>query len=114
MSGWASSWMDTARRGVGEESPNKGWRSLGFRNYADYTITEQFREGIGKLLELADDSKLALMCAEQPYRRCHRQIISDYLSVKGHRVTHIVSKGKTQEHRMTSFAKIIAGELRYP
>jgi uncharacterized protein (DUF488 family) len=44
------------KKGLGEESANKGWRSLGFRNYADYTITEQFREGIGKLLELADDS----------------------------------------------------------
>jgi len=102
------------KKGLGEASPNKAWKSQGFRNYADHTMTEQFREGIAKLLELANDGKLALMCAEQLYWRCHRQIISDYLSVKGHRVTHIVSKGKTQEHRMTSFAKIIAGELRYP
>jgi uncharacterized protein (DUF488 family) len=99
------------KKGLGEESPNKGWRSLGFRNYADHTMTEQFREGVGKLLGLADDGRLALMCAEQLYWR--HSIISDYLTVKGHTVTHIVSKGKTQQHMMTSFAKNVDGELRY-
>jgi uncharacterized protein (DUF488 family) len=77
------------KKGLGEESPNKAWRRMGFRNYADHTMTEQFREGIRKLLELADDGRLALMCAEQLYWRCHRRIISDYLIVKGHTVTHI-------------------------
>lgn len=102
------------KKGLGEDSPNKGWRSLGFRNYADHTMTQEFREGIQKLLELAEDGKLVLMCAEQLYWRCHRRIISDYLTMKGHAVTHIVSKGKTQEHRITDFAKNTNGELRYP
>lgn len=102
------------KKGLGEESPNKAWKSQGFRNYADHTMTKQFREGIAKLLELADDGKPALTCAEQLYWRCHRRIISDYLTVKGQIVTHIVTKGKTQEHRMTSFAKNVDGELRYP
>ncbi len=76
-------------------------------------MTELFREGVEKLLRLADDGRLALMCAEQLYWRCHRRIISDYLNMKGHRVTHI-SKGKTEEHRLTSFAKTVDRELRYP
>jgi uncharacterized protein (DUF488 family) len=102
------------KRGLGEESPNKAWRSQGFRNYADHTTTEQFREGVKKLLKLAECGRVALMCAEQLYWRCHRRIISDYLTVKGHAVTLIVSKGKTEKHELTSFARAINGELRYP
>jgi len=102
------------KRGLGEESPNKAWRSMGFRNYADHTMTEQFRGGIRRLLELADDGRVAVMCAEQLYWRCHRRITSDYLMVKGHTVTHILAKGKTEEHSLTGFAKNVNGELRYP
>ena len=102
------------KKGLGEESPNKAWRSMGFRNYADYTMTEQFRGGIRRLLELADDGRVAVMCAEQLDWRCHRRIISDYLIVKGHTVTHILGQGKTEEHRLTGFAKDVNGELRYP
>jgi len=102
------------KKGLGEESPNKAWRGQGFRNYADHTITEQFRDGVKKLLELTESGRVALMCAEQPYWRCHRRIISDYLSVKGHAITHIVGKGKIERHELTSFARAINGELRYP
>jgi len=76
-------------------------------------MTEQFRDGVKKLLELAECGRVALMCAEQLYWRCHRRIISDYLSVKGHAITHIVGKRKIERHELTSFARAIDGELRY-
>jgi len=102
------------KKGLGEKSPNKAWKNQSFRNYADHTMTEEFGQGITELLELAKAGRLAFMCAERYYRSCHRQIISDYLTVKGHIVTHIVDEGETEEHRLTSFAKTINGELRYP
>lgn len=102
------------KKGLGENSPNKAWKSQGFRNYADFTMTEPFREGVGRLLELAETGSLAFMCAEQLYWRCHRRIISDYLKARGHSVTHIVWKGKPEEHELTRFAKIVEGKLRYP
>jgi uncharacterized protein (DUF488 family) len=102
------------KKGLGGESPNKAWQSESFKNYADHTMTEQFRDGVRRLLELSGDGNLAIMCAEQLYWRCHRRIISDYLKVKGHGVTHIISKGKTEEHQLSSFAKIADEELRYP
>lgn len=101
------------KKGLGEESPNMAWRSQGFRNYADYTLAEEFRDGIRRLLELAEKDTVALMCAERLYWRCHRRIISDYLSVKGNKVTHILDRGKTEEHKLTSFAESVNGELRY-
>jgi len=102
------------KKGLGEESPNMGWSSLGFRNYADRTITEEFRDGIGRLLELAEKDTVVFMCAERLYWRCHRRIISDYLVVKGHKVTHILDREKTEEHKLTAFAEVVNGELRYP
>ena len=102
------------KKGLGEDSPNKAWRSQGFRNYADYAMTGPFRDGIRRLLELAESSRLAIMCTEQLYWRCHRRIISDHLKAKGHAVSHILGKGETKEHELTSFAKSIDGELRYP
>ena len=102
------------KKGPGEKSPNKAWKSQSFRNYADHTMTEDFRKGITKLLELAQQSTVAFMCAEQYYRSCHRQIISDYLKVQDYSVTHIIGKGKTEEHELTSFSKAADGKLTYP
>lgn len=100
--------------GLGEESPNKAWRSQGFRNYADHTLTEEFRRGIEKLLSLAEQGRVAYMCAEKYYWSCHRRIISDYLKAKGHQIAHIIEKGETREHELTAFAEIKGGVLRYP
>jgi len=101
-------------KGLEEESPNKAWRSKGFRNYADHTLTEEFRTGIQKLLRCAEEEKVAYMCAERFYWRCHRRIISDCLKIQGHQITHIVDKGKTREHHLTNFAQARNGRLTYP
>ena len=102
------------KQDLGEESPNKAWTSKGFRNYADYTYTEEFLSGVNKLLSIAEKETTAYMCAERFYWQCHRRIISDYLKTKGYQITHIVDKGQTREHELTSFAKIEDGKLTYP
>lgn len=111
---WLGEELGGFRRAVLEDSPNKAWRAGGFRNYADHTMTTQFREGVRKLLKLAGKGEVAFMCAERQYWRCHRRIISDYLTVKGHVVIHIVEKGRLKLHKLTSFARVVNGELRYP
>lgn len=102
------------KKGLGEKSPNKAWDSEGFRNYADHTLTEEFERGIEKMLGLAENQKVAYMCAEKFYWQCHRRIISDYLKVKGHQIIHIVEEEKIVEHELTGFAKIKDGKLIYP
>lgn len=102
------------KRGLGEESPNKAWTSKGFRNYADHTLTREFREGIEKLLSLAEKQRVAIMCAEKFYWQCHRRIISDYLTVKGHQIIHIIDKEKEIGHKLPNFSEIKDGNLTYP
>ena len=46
------------------ESPNLGLENQGFRNYADYMLTDEFREGVETLLEVARRKRTAIMCAE--------------------------------------------------
>jgi uncharacterized protein (DUF488 family) len=71
-------------------SPNTLWRNRSFRNYADYALTDAFREGLAELLRLGQARTCAIMCAEALWWRCHRRIIADYLLNAGADVFHIL------------------------
>jgi uncharacterized protein (DUF488 family) len=86
-------------------SPNALWRSDPFRNYADYAMTEPFREGLAELRDLADAQVCAIMCAEVVWWRCHRRIVSDYLLAGGVEVEHIMGPGKIEPARLTPGAR---------
>ena len=101
------------RRKALPDSPNTAWRNEAFRGYADYMMTDAFRAGIQRLLELACRKRTAIMCAEALWWRCHRSLISDYLKAAGHTVIHILGDGKTEEHPFTSAATIVGGKLSY-
>lgn len=101
------------RRRTHKDSYNTGLRNASFRGYADYMETDSFREGIDQLLEVAGSSRTAIMCAEALWWRCHRSLVSDYLTSKGIEVIHILTAAKTELHRYTSAARIIEGELTY-
>lgn len=101
------------RRKVDPDSKNIAWRHPAFRGYADYMETEDFEKGIRELISLATKKRVAYMCSEAVWWRCHRSMISDYLKAKGWNVMHIMAEGKEQEHPYTSPAKIVDGELTY-
>lgn len=96
------------------ESPNQGLRSQSFRNYADYMSTAPFRLGIDKLLSLAKERTVALMCAEGLWWQCHRRLVSDYLVAHCHTVEHILPDGRTTPHALTPEARTNAGSVTYP
>ena len=102
------------RKSRGGESPNGGWRRAGFRGFADYMQTEEFARGLDELWELAGRCRTAIMCAEALYRRCHRALIADAFMVRGGIVSHILSEGKVEDHRMTPFAVVLEGRITYP
>jgi uncharacterized protein (DUF488 family) len=101
------------RRRAKPDSINMAWRNEMFRGYADYMDTAEFREGIERLLELARESRTAIMCAEAVWWKCHRSLIADYSKIRGVTVLHIVTEGKAEEHPFTSAARIVDGELSY-
>ncbi len=102
------------RRKPKKDSQNTGWRNASFRGYADYMETEEFRNGIKRLLDLAREvGPAAIMCAEAVWWRCHRALISDCLKVRGIEVVHIVDANKIEPHPYTSAARIVNGKLSY-
>jgi uncharacterized protein (DUF488 family) len=102
------------RRKPKPDSRNTAWRNEAFRGYADHMETEGFREGVNRLVDLANKvGPTALLCAEAVWWRCHRALISDFLKARGIEVTHILDAKKTEPHPFTSAARIVNGELSY-
>jgi uncharacterized protein (DUF488 family) len=102
------------RRKAKPDSKNTAWRNESFRGYADYMETEDFRNGVARLVDLAEDSgPTAIMCAEAVWWRCHRSLVSDYLKARGVEVVHILDAKKIEQHPFTSAAQIVKGELSY-
>ena len=96
------------------DSPNQGWRSPAFQGYADYMLTPEVEEHLKALVELAQRERAALMCAEAVPWRCHRSLIADALLVRGIAVEHIISRERSQPHRLTPFARVAGTHLTYP
>ena len=101
------------RRAARPDSHNTAWRNVQFRGYADHMETDEFKSGVRELLELAASARVAVMCAEAVWWRCHRSLLADYLKAEGHEVLHILDEKKTEEHPFTSAARIVDGKLSY-
>ena len=101
------------RRRARPDSHNTAWRNEQFRGYADHMETDEFKNGVSELLELAANERVAFMCAEAVWWRCHRSLIADYLKAEGHEVIHILDEKKVEEHPFTSAAMIVDGKLSY-
>ena len=96
------------------ESPNLALRNESFRNYADYMLTDEFREGVEKLLEVARQKRTVILCAEGLFWQCHRRLVSDFLAANGATVQHIMPSGELRPHKLTSGAVIDSGRVAYP
>jgi uncharacterized protein (DUF488 family) len=109
-------WMGSLggyRKKLRNDSPHTALRNDSFRNYADYTLTDEFARAAAELVKLAEHSRTAYMCAERVYFKCHRMIVSDWLVAHGHTVQHIDDEKPAREHKLTADARLIEGELIY-
>ncbi len=96
------------------DSPNTGWRNDSFRGYADYMLTNEFELALLVLIQTGNLERVVVMCAEAVPWRCHRSLIADALTVRGYPVVDILDFDHSQEHRLTSFAKVEGNRLTYP
>ena len=111
---WLGKTLGGYRKKSDPNSPHTALRSPGFRNYADHTATKEFSEGIEELMKLAQTRRVALMCAERLWWRCHRSLVSDHLSAcRGLEVIHIIESSTTEPHRLHRTARRIEGRLVY-
>jgi len=96
---------------------NAAWRNASFRNYADYTLGNEYLAGIVQLASAARALRVAFMCSEALPWRCHRSLIANTLVARDWAVHHIMSVGKVIEHRLGAWGPeplVAAGRVTYP
>jgi uncharacterized protein (DUF488 family) len=86
------------RRDSSGESRHTALRNTSFRAYADYMDTNEFANALAQLVTDANGDRVAVMCAERSWWRCHRRHIADALVVEGMNVIHLVDVGESHEH----------------
>ena len=96
------------------DSVNLAWRNNTFRGYADYMQTKEFTDNLLKIIALAKENRLALMCAEALPWRCHRSLISDALVVRHVKVEHIISANSLINHQLNEMAQVEGTKITYP
>jgi uncharacterized protein (DUF488 family) len=104
-------------RGKSHDVPpqvNAYWQNQSFHNYADYALSDDFARALDELLELSSERRVAIMCAEAVWWRCHRRIISDYLIERGRDVRHLMAAGRVEPARLTPGAQPEDGKIHYP
>ena len=102
------------RRSPVAGSVNTGWDNTAFQGYADHMYSDEFVQGLQQLQACAASAATAMMCAEAPWWRCHRRMISDLLVHRGTRVLHIMGPGAAREHVLNPMAQGRGADLVYP
>ena len=93
---------------------NSAWRNDSFRGYADYMQTSEFIEALNALQQLVAEKTSVYCCTEAVFWRCHRQLVSDALLIRGLKIGHIFSATKVEPHKLTDFAKVDGVKITYP
>lgn len=104
---------DSPNRALNKEN---GFTSSAFRRYADYMYTNSaFEAGVEELLALASQYTLAVFCCEGWHRKCHRNILADYLTAFNlATVRHISSGVRAEVHIPLEFGEVRGNKLIYP
>jgi len=96
------------------DSINLAWKNMGFRGYADYMQTQEFTDNLLKIIALARENRLTLMCAEALPWRCHRSLISDALVARHIKVEHIIGPTSCLNHQLCEMAHVEGTRITYP
>ena len=93
---------------------NGFWSNRSFHNYADYALSDSFRSGLARLEELSLERRVAIMCSEAVWWRCHRRFVADYLLHDGRAVFHLMDPARATIASMTPAARVDGASLVYP
>jgi uncharacterized protein (DUF488 family) len=115
-SGIAYEWQRTlgGRRRPQPDSRHTGLTNPAFQAYADHMETAEFATVLEALVGRSAEERMAVMCSESVWWRCHRRLLSDAV-VLLHRqpVEHLFHTGRLQPHEPTSVARVEDGRLVY-
>ena len=101
------------RRDPLPDSPHTALRVDAFRGYADHMTSADFARDLAALEERARSARTAFMCAETQWTECHRRLLSDLLTTRGWDVTHLLTTGNSEPHRLWDVVRVVDGGLVY-
>lgn len=94
-----------------EVSLDPWWAVPGFRAYAAHTRTLEFATALDGVMTQADSARVAIMCAESVWWRCHRRLIADVVVLTRARpVMHVMPGGRLTDHRVAAGARVVGDE----
>jgi uncharacterized protein (DUF488 family) len=81
-------------------SPDMAWREEALRGYAGHMRQPDFLAAIDEVLGHAATQRLAVMCSESAWWRCHRRLIADFAEIaRSVPVRHLMHDGQLATHR---------------
>jgi uncharacterized protein (DUF488 family) len=83
-------------------------RVAAFRSYAARMAQAEWLAALDRTLA---EPQPCVMCAETPWQRCHRRLIADLLTARGHEVIHLIRPGESEPHVLWREAEARAGKL---
>jgi uncharacterized protein (DUF488 family) len=93
---------------------NGWWQNRSFHNYADHALSREFRAGLDELLALGRERRVAIMCSEAVWWRCHRRLVADHLIARGETVFHLMDRLRSEPARLSEGASLAGGSVTYP
>jgi uncharacterized protein (DUF488 family) len=89
-------------RKPGADNPDVAWREDMFRGYAEHMRSAGFLAAIDGVLAEAAGRRVAVMCSESLWWRCHRRLVADFVVVARRvEVRHLMHDGRLAEHRLS-------------
>ena len=79
-----------------------------FRSYAARMLTDEWQQALAAAVA---EPAPCFMCAETPWWRCHRRLISELLEARGDQVFHLLAPGRVERHRPWDVAEYRGGRL---
>jgi uncharacterized protein (DUF488 family) len=83
-------------------------RVAAFRSYAARMGTVEWQQALASALT---EQAPCFMCAETPWVKCHRRLISELLAARGDQVVHLLAPGRSEPHVRWSVADYRDGRL---
>ena len=104
------------RQPAGEPVADAWWTVAQFAAYAAHTRTPEFAAALDDVLLTAQGRRVAVVCSESVWWRCHRRLIADLVGLgRSPLVEHLMPDGRLTPHRPAEGAVLDPdGTVRWP
>ncbi|WP_369135785.1 DUF488 family protein [Modestobacter sp. I12A-02662] len=113
---WESRLGGRRRLPAGEPVVDDWWTVAQFAAYAAHTRSPEFTAALDDVLAVAGERRVAVMCSEYVWWRCHRRLVADVAVLgRGLPVEHLMPDGRLAPHRPSAGAVLgDDGLVRWP